>query len=127
MLIYEFICIEMELRRQDFIRKLRKHNQKHDYNHEELKGGDVYSNSMILKVMSSDGKEWNEVMSEHRKTFEKAWEKRKRSTPCPEYIDSWVYEASEFMKILAFKIASQTSLKYDIKRIYRPELIIPLF
>ena len=126
MLIYEFICIEMELRRQDFIRKLRKHNQKHDYNHEELKGGDVYSNSMILKVMSSDGKEWNEVMSEHRKTFEKAWEKRKQSTPCPEYIDSWVYEASEFMKILAFKIASQTSLKYDIKRIYRPELIIPL-
>lgn len=112
----------MELRRQDFFRKLRKHGQ----NNEELKGGDVYSNSMILKLLSSDGKEWNEVTAENRKTFEKAWDKKKTLMPCPDFIDPWVFEAAEFMKIIAFKIASQTSLKYDIKRIYRPELIIPL-
>lgn len=112
----------MELRRQDFFRKLRRHGQ----NNEELKGGDVYSNSMILKLLSSDGKEWNEVIAEKRKAFEKAWNERKTLTPCPEFVDPWVFEATEFMKIIAFKIASQTSLKYDIKRIYRPELIIPL-
>lgn len=112
----------MELRRQDFFRKLRRHDQ----NNEELKGGDVYSNSIILKLLSSDGKEWSEVIAEKRKAFEKAWNKRKTQTPCPEFLDPWIFEAAEFMKIIAFKIASQTSLKYDIKRIYRPELIIPL-
>lgn len=112
----------MELRRQDFFRKLRRHDQ----NNEELKGGDVYSNSMILKLLSSDGKEWNEVIVEKRKAFEKAWNERKTLMPCPEFVDPWIFEAAEFMKIIAFKIASQTSLKYDIKRIYRPELIIPL-
>lgn len=112
----------MELRRQDFFRKLRRHDQ----NNEELKGGDVYSNSIILKLLSSDGKEWNEVIAEKRKAFEKTWNKRKTQTPCPEFVDPWIFEAVEFMKIIAFKIASQTSLKYDIKRIYRPELIIPL-
>lgn len=115
----------MELRRQDFFRKLRK-LRRQGQNNEELKGGDVYSNSMILKLLSSDGKEWSEVITEKRKTFEKAWNERKTLTPCPEFIDPWVFEATEFMKIIAFKIASQTSLKYDIKRIYRPELIIPL-
>lgn len=112
----------MELRRQDFFRKLRRHGQ----GNEELKGGDVYSNSMILKLLSSDGKEWNEVVAEKRKDFEKAWDKGKTLMPCPEFIDPWVIEAVGFMKIIAFKIASQTSLKYDIKQIYRPELIIPL-
>lgn len=112
----------MELRRQDFFRKLRKHGQ----SNEELKGGDVYSNSMILKLLSSDGKEWNEVVAEKRKDFEKAWDKGKTLMPCPEFIDPWVIEAVGFMKIIAFKIASQTSLKYEIKQIYRPELIIPL-
>lgn len=112
----------MELRRQDFFRKLRRHDQIN----EELKGGDVYSNSMILKLLSSDGKEWNEVIAEKRKAFEKAWNERKTLMPCPEFVDPWIFEAAEFMKIIAFKIASQTSLKYDIKRIYRPELIIPL-
>lgn len=112
----------MELRRQDFFRKLRKHGK----NNEELKGGDVYSNSMILKLLSSDGKEWNEVIAEKRKAFEEAWNERKTLMPCPEFVDPWIFEAAEFMKIIAFKIASQTSLKYDIKRIYRPELIIPL-
>lgn len=115
----------MELRRQDFFRKLRK-LRRQGQNNEELKGGDVYSNSMILKLLSSDGKEWSEVITEKRKTFEKAWNERKTLTPCLEFIDPWVFEATEFMKIIAFKIASQTSLKYDIKRIYRPELIIPL-
>ena len=116
----------MDLRRQDFIRRLKKHNKKHIAANEELKGGDVYSNSMILKLLSSDGKDWTEVTAEHRKAFEKEWESKKTLTPCPEFADPWIYAASQFLRVIAFKIASQTSLKYDIKRIYRPELIIPL-